>query len=380
MNEDRQNMILPIAIVGLMVAQHTFSKNFSTHWQGGWAVIAMFATIMVSIAMWRRGLWAFVPIFVVMVLSGLAVGMAGMGFPTAGFTEWPVGAMSNISIHVSARMFSMISVASVISLIALGLTISKTTAEYLAEALAIAGAFTGLTIIYEGLILKHPVHLQVWVMDNPGCAATFSIFGTLWLLAHSRSSREITTRDRTLLTAAIVLAVGVLLFIVKSSTPIMAAAAGLLFIVSLERPKIAGMLLALGTIVAILVGRSKGYSLEADASGRMEIWRAADTYWRADPVRMLLGNGLGTTTIVLPLLTAEGWYTLHSDFVQILFELGILGLLTVSVAILRTVWGVRENRAMMAVACAFLISMTTNFTGHISINALWILAFVRMSI
>lgn len=372
--------LMPVALVGLVMAQHTLSKNFSSTWQGGWAIIAMVATFIVARLMWQAKLAYFIPLFVVVVLSGLGIGLAGSGFPTSGITDWPIGKMTNISVHVSSRMFSLISLVSFVSMVVIGISISKKTANIISWCLCAAGIFTGISIIVEGLFLGHPVSHQVWIIDNPGCAATFSVFGHLWLLAKIRESRNIARGKNIALALVIILSLSAVLFLVKASTPIAAAAIGVLMLLKAENPRAALTVLLLTGAAAVAFIYFHGYSIESDASGRTDVWRKAYEFWSADNVRMALGKGLGTTTMVLPLLTSQGWYFLHSDLLQIPFELGLLGLGAALLAGGRVMYGLREDRAMIVVAAAFAVTMVTNFSSHISIDALWALVLVRRAV
>lgn len=375
-----RSAIAPVLMVILVLAQSSMSKSFSGVWQGPWIVIAIFAVAYICAYMWRSQMRGFVPIFAMASLSGVAVGLAGAGLPVDGVTAWHAGTMTNISVHVSARMFTLISLATMVALIALGASMTKKVAGYLAEALSIAGFIVGASIVFEGLVLGHPVSYQCKMMDNPGCAATFSVFGMLWLLAHTRRTRELLRIENTIITGLLLGLMAALLILVKASTPAASAAAGLLFLLWKERPKAAIAIACASAVVVCAAAGSGAYSIERDGSGRIEVWKYAFDYWRESWSRIVFGAGLGTTVMRLPLLSGQGWYVLHGDVLQVILELGIVGLGSALLAVSRVVKGLASDSAMLAVCISIGVSMITNFSGHIAIDSLWLLALVRSSI
>lgn len=371
--------ILPALIVIATFATAAAARTFSGVWQGGWIPIMIGATVVASIHMWKNQMRAFVPLFVVASLSGIAVGLAGAGLPLDGGTVWKIATMTNISVHVSTRMFSLISMVTILGMIAMAMLMTKRVAGYLAEALSIGGLLAALSILYQGLVMKNDVSWRVWFMDNPGCAATFCVFGLLWLLARTRETRELLVVEKRILTCALVTILVTMLALVKASTPIAAASVGLIFLLVREKP-MATLALIPVVMAAAVVAWVGGYSITTDASGRLEMWTLVFYYWQSSWVMIVFGKGLGTTVMTGPLLTGQGWYSLHSSILQVAFELGVVGLAALSVAVGRVFYGLRSDAASMVVALAFLATMYTNFSSQIPLYALWMVALARRSI
>lgn len=89
---------------------------------------------------------------------------------------------------------------------------------------------------------------------------------------------------------------------------------------------------------------------------RVDFYRAAWRYWDGFDLRsQLLGVGLGTFVLHGPgiqklatIHTPERWATLHSDFAQLAFELGLVGLVLGLLLFLRcALSGTREGRALL---------------------------------
>lgn len=124
-----------------------------------------------------------------------------------------------------------------------------------------------------------------------------------------------------------------------------------------------------------------GYPKLGDGNGRFPVWRLAMDWWMAQaPSVKLFGAGLGSTPVLVPLLQVDklsqlmpqGGYLgadlffmyLHNDWLQILFETGIVGgvlALTLYGGALYRTNGSREWRAMLV---AYGAAMITGFPLH----------------
>lgn len=111
---------------------------------------------------------------------------------------------------------------------------------------------------------------------------------------------------------------------------------GACLFLALRFGEVKGMLLAMGSAVL-------GFILQRDelfnSSGRFNIWTMAMKYW-AENVNPFLGSGLGTFQMLGPAIqisdaikkgqtdaTLSGFFWMHNDWLQILFESGIFGFL-----------------------------------------------------
>ncbi len=121
-------------------------------------------------------------------------------------------------------------------------------------------------------------------------------------------------------------------------------------------------------------------SFAFDDQGRFQIWASALKLWWERP---LFGYGLGNYAILAPLdqsmnLAKEHGYFLqaHNDYVQVLFETGIVGFLGVLAAFIAVAQRARqtllhpEGRAWMAVFIAIAANALGNFPFHVAPLAL----------
>ncbi len=106
---------------------------------------------------------------------------------------------------------------------------------------------------------------------------------------------------------------------------------------------------------------------------RFVCWRWSMDYWRELPLfNHLFGTGLGTFQILGPMIQiitknmAGNWYVeMHNDWLQCLFELGVVGLTTALVTFFYLTWKVRSNRFLLSSvltygACAIFYYPTRN--------------------
>jgi hypothetical protein len=372
---------MPIALVLFVLAQHSITKSFSGTWQGGWVYIAAFAVFYVSIAMWKQGMKAFIPLFAWVCLSGTAVGFTGMGYPMEGTTTWPTGEYTNASISTSVRFFSLQALAIFIAMSAIGVSISKQHARHLTNALSAASFFVALSIMFDKVVLHKEVKLQVTIIDNPSMCASMAVLGILYVAASLLTDKhlKITSKRRALYVSVCTALLVTTLVLVSRHTPITMAGAGLWVIVAKYRPRIAGVLLLFAAAALIYVFPTQA-AIESGSSGRIEFWRILYTYWSGSWDRIIFGTGVGTTTLLQPLLSGAGNFFSHSSWGQIPFELGCMGSAAALMAFGRVIYGLRKSLPMLVLAAAYAACMVSNFPNSSSIHALFLLVILRRSV
>lgn len=121
----------------------------------------------------------------------------------------------------------------------------------------------------------------------------------------------------------------------------------LFFTFKRTRPKLAVFLLVNILFVAGLISYDKG--LIGTDPHRVDVWKHAVEIWRP---RSLTGHGHGAFKVMVqpqlpPKIQRDGhWAQAHNDYVQILFEQGLIGLglfLTLMFITLRRFWETRVN-------------------------------------
>lgn len=110
-----------------------------------------------------------------------------------------------------------------------------------------------------------------------------------------------------------------------------------------------------------------------------EIWK-----WFTDSGKLWLGHGTGALDIILrsKLATDPEYRTViwaHNDYLQILFDNGILGLSLFLLAALFTLRQAFKNTAVFAALCAYLATALFNFPMHVPLHAFVGAALVWMA-
>lgn len=121
------------------------------------------------------------------------------------------------------------------------------------------------------------------------------------------------------------------------------------------------------------------------SSGRLEVWLGVLEYWWA------VGNpwsgfGLGSAHALIPMIQEQlgiapglAFTFAHSEGVRLLFELGILGLLTYALAIGCALFSVRRYRAEFAALVGFLVCSLANYPSSLPLHAFVGMALVAMA-
>lgn len=217
-----------------------------------------------------------------------------------------------------------------------------------------------------GVLLTKDVNAGVPLLHNPSIAGSFlaiiavgSNFLPIWLLC------------------------GAAIVHTGASTPLLALLAGVLSR-GLCRQRRLGEprgLLTLGVcgLLALCVG-FVGAADAHDGNGRFPVWALVwRDFWHGPLWAKLFGNGLGSTPLLVPLLQLDARYDpqssrffmyLHNDWLQLLYEAGLIGF-GLSVALyLGAVYHSRYNPRWAAMLAAYGVAMLTNFPLHQPLLAL----------
>lgn len=117
------------------------------------------------------------------------------------------------------------------------------------------------------------------------------------------------------------------------------------------------------------------FELIFNSNGRVPVWRDAFYFW--EQFSPWLGTGLGTYTVIGPFLSIPkygiGFIWMHSDWLQILFETGIPGLILVGLAYCNTLLHTRYTTIVLL----FSFWMLANFPLHNPISAFFGALIIR---
>jgi O-antigen ligase len=112
-------------------------------------------------------------------------------------------------------------------------------------------------------------------------------------------------------------------------------------------------------------------------SGRSYIWPLALSWFR-DQHRPWTGMGLGLSQVLLPMIQKERtpdineyflWF--HSDVLQTVFELGILGISSLLLVYFTVLYRSWPNRRLRAAFFALAVTAALNFPAHSFLHAFW---------
>lgn len=120
-------------------------------------------------------------------------------------------------------------------------------------------------------------------------------------------------------------------------------------------------------ILSVGVGKYLIGKMLFNPEGRTEVWRDSFHFWK-DYVNPWFGTGLGTFYFIGPALTAEkykiGFIWLHSDWLQVLFEMGLVGALLFVAAYIQALCRSWNEHRLFTSLIAFGAFGIANFPMH----------------
>lgn len=130
--------------------------------------------------------------------------------------------------------------------------------------------------------------------------------------------------------------------------------------------------LALAIAASFLTGLLLIGHMFGNSEGRTEVWTLAFNFFR-DHANPFLGTGLGTFYYIGPWLTlkpfGQGFLWLHSDWLQIGFECGAIGLVLMALLFFRACYRSRGNLVLSTSLLTFGAFGIANFPLHNPISA-----------
>lgn len=149
-------------------------------------------------------------------------------------------------------------------------------------------------------------------------------------------------------------------------------------------PVIAAAVLAMAAVVATVpIVTTKTNRSPFDDSGRFAVWKIAMEPWYKQG-HYIVGQGTGTASALVPRLQMQRhaanmkvgesfrideYHWMHSDWLQILFENGIIGFTLSLIAAFFALVKARKNRKLFASVCGYFAAMCFNYPVHMPIHA-----------
>lgn len=278
--------------------------------------------------------------------------------------------------HLPFEMQSAIRQASAMSFLAfvvLFVTLKASKASWLGwmeKSFAVSGLVTAFGILLAGAKATR----EVPIFDNPSMAASF-VACTYFLLDYH--VERLVHKHSILVRIFFMLICVFAIAATRAATPFAAFYIGLTALNFAKKHYFDAALSGFFMVVATYVVAINHGSI-ADGNGRFHIWQLAmNFYWKVPGVwSHAFGMGLGTARIFVPLLQegagdTGGWYLwMHSDWLQIIFETGIVGFLS---CMSFAGWLLYKSRGLphlTAALAAYGAMMCTNFPLHMPVQAL----------
>ena len=111
-----------------------------------------------------------------------------------------------------------------------------------------------------------------------------------------------------------------------------------------------------------------------NSEGRVDLWKLTFDFFR-DHANLWTGMGVGTFYEIGPFLTADKYHqafvTLHSDWLQQIFEQGIIGFAAAFVVIAQALFKVRRNERLFTSLFCYGLFAIANFPLHTPFTALF---------
>lgn len=238
--------------------------------------------------------------------------------------------------------------------------LSKKALDLILTSYSLLGLIVGFSIVFS----PNPGY-QVPFFDNPSMALSFVIM-TLPLLPKGF-----------VLNVAGYLVVLIGIVLVKASTPVLVFSGVILGELLVRKKYKLLVALLLIPLCSLLVAP---LSFWMQDNGRFWLWKIALNWWYDQSIgTIIFGTGLSTLRIFLPLIqmgagtdiTQGPWFFwLHNDWLQILFEQGVVGLISALIFLNYVLCNsfLRHKRVFVA-GLGFCFCMCTNFPMHWPIQA-----------
>lgn len=141
----------------------------------------------------------------------------------------------------------------------------------------------------------------------------------------------------------------------------------------------------LGAPVIFLLGKiTHGHKELFNSSGRFQMWEFFIKLWAKNPKNWLFGTGFGTFGVFSTNLQqafnvnpTDWWIWMHNDWLQMLFECGVVGLALMAWLYLSCVWKLRKQTPELQSLLLFGVMMGCNYPLHLApccLYAAWIAA------
>ena len=314
----------------------SYGSFWNTTWYQKWFL--QLALIFVGLGFWlgKRIHWSVVPAFIVTTLSGFYT------------TSWFGNTYSHyplLDYYYLSKLANYTLLSFVVLWVGVSLLRNRDRA-FLERVFAWACFADSVLVIWQKSGGKHPYQLGGF-FGNESMNASF-IALTYPFLAFS--PRVLLHPPLRLLVVVILPLVAVVLS--GSSMAVLTLAAVVsthLFLIHRGEISLKRRIIIAGVSAALVLGGlllKIGAHAALDPSGRYEVWKLGMEYWQTGslkdtfmgPANPWLGFGLGTTAVLLPYAQEQvgrsvlgGYMWFHNEVLQVLFELGWLGLLSYGV-------------------------------------------------
>lgn len=234
-----------------------------------------------------------------------------------------------------------------------------------------------LILLFFGKIIRGRLWLHGVITEDPNYICAYFAFGEIYCLNILVTEKRLSRR---LLALAELLFYVFVTFMTGSRGGLLAMLASLgIFILSYSgrgSRRLFGRMVCLLLILLILYtsidllpeSLKMRFSLDdltqTGGSGRIELWiNAVDMYIRSDPITYFIGSGTSTARYNMALHGYRRVNVVHNIFLETLVELGIIGLIFYTLAIvsfIKKAFTYKDKFAFAVIVFMFMLSLTTS--------------------
>lgn len=374
-----ETLVAFLALGGLTFwANH--DDNLQILYQARWFICLFGCALLLSWRVGRRVSWGLVPL----VLSVSFSGLSG-AFLYDSYSNLPIVAQLGIKADAAGSLVCFLFMALAVW------SLNYAQLRGLQRALAMLGpCAAGVALVFLAVGKNENLWERVPFVDNP------SLFGSLLVVCLHFTLHGY--RNYRLLPWLYALVMVFAMVLLKVSTPMVALLGSMAVLCAKAVPKIwrhedakgrALFLSALVGIMAIPVAMAlwvAPWAMWSYHSERWTIWKMGTDIMslQAWQVR-LLGTGLGSTHLILPLwqdhvgYKGPMYFTFHNDWLQLWVEQGLLGLVAAVTALAAVVMRTWSRPHLLGAVVAYSLSMVFNFTTHWPLQAFLGVVLVRLA-
>jgi hypothetical protein len=368
---------MPFLLVALLVSWGIWDSNFFVVWVERYAILSLAGVLFFSYLVSKQVSKSLGVLLFVVLLSAVRIGLSFSLYKDQPF-----------EVQAALRQSASEGALSLLLLVLFVMFLKEQTVRAFIKILGIFGLICGFSVILTPLFGLDP-KLRVLFLINPSMAGSFIacalplfyLTHREWMLGQEKKGGVVS--NFFILVPLLICGVAIVMTGASSALLALAVILGISWMLlfrSYPRAMGAVALLAISYLFIFWVSGSDVLEPLLNSTGRFDAWRIAYKNFTASSFHTwIFGYGLGSTRVLMPLFQVDNgmniadgkWFLwLHSDWLQIIFELGLLGIGAGLVFFATLVKAARREPLLLMSACAFASTMLTNFPLHSGLHSL----------